>query len=287
MKKQEDNKKYAITQYKNEVNAIPMSNWTKEEMNFFFAVLTKLKDEKTKEVYFNRENLAELANYSITHNKRYKDTIQRLSEKIASLTYYEKTSNSFLMMPLFSYFKATWSDDLSELDMRISINPEFEYILNNWNEGNWTKFMLEEFLNLDSIYSKTLFRLLKQWKTVGKREFHIDEFRTLMDIPNSYTTGMITKRIINTSVKELQPYFANLKVEVVKARRRGTPVIGYTFTFSPEVSKDYTPNKYENNNKNKKRKKSDRSNEYQSIIERKRKERFERIKNQNYSDEIF
>lgn len=114
---------------------------------------------------------------------------------------------------------------------------------------------------------------------------YIDEFRTLMDIPNSYTTGMITKRIINTSVKELQPYFANLKVEVVKARRRGTPVIGYTFTFTPEASKDYIPNKYEN--KNKKRKKSDKSNEYQSIIERKRKERFKRIKNENYSNEIF
>ena len=35
MERQRNNKSYAITQYKNEVNAIPMSNWTKEEMNFF------------------------------------------------------------------------------------------------------------------------------------------------------------------------------------------------------------------------------------------------------------
>ena len=34
-----------VTKYKNEVNTIPMREWTVEEMNFFFAILTQLKDE--------------------------------------------------------------------------------------------------------------------------------------------------------------------------------------------------------------------------------------------------
>lgn len=44
------------------------------------------------------------------------------------------------------------------------MNEEFEYILNKWNEGNWTQFMLDEFIHIKSTYSKTLFRLLKQWR---------------------------------------------------------------------------------------------------------------------------
>lgn len=50
-----------ITQYKNQVNSIPMRKRTAEEMNFFFAVLTKLRDEGTKEFVMDKYELAELA----------------------------------------------------------------------------------------------------------------------------------------------------------------------------------------------------------------------------------
>lgn len=238
-----------ITQYKNQVNSIPMRKRTAEEMNFFFAVLTKLRDEGTKEIVMNKYELAELAQYSITHNKRYRDTIKSLVNKIGTLTYLEETKNSYSAMPLFLKFVATWTDDLSNMELVLKVNPEFEYILNRWNEGNWTKFLLEEFIQIESTYSKTLFRLLKQWRVAGQREFNLEEFKRLMDIPKSYNVGRINDRIVKNAIRDLEPHFKGLKVKIIKANTRGTPVIGYKFTWQAEKTSSWDSNKFNNNNK--------------------------------------
>ena len=256
--------KNEITQYKNEVNGIPMRNWTAEEMNIFFAILTQMKDRKLEEIVFNKYQLQELIDYTGEHDKRFSETMQALGKKIQSLTYYESTSNSFLMMPLFLLFKSEWKTDLSDVKLTVAVNPKFEYILNGWKENHWTKFMYDEFLQIDSTYSKTLFRLLKQWRTKGKREFSIHEFRLLMDIPNSYSTGMITKRIVTKSVKDLQPYFSGLKVKIVKSNKRGSPVIAYEFTWEEEQTEVYTPNKFKP--KQKKKAFTERPYDHESVV---------------------
>ena len=240
-----------VTRYKNEVNSIPMRKWSIEEMNFFFAILTKLRDEGTREIVFGKYELADLANYTITHNKRYHKVMEELGKNVSGLQYWEKTNNSFMSMPLFTRFIATWSDDLSKLEVKVKANEDFEYILNSWEEGNWTQFMLNEFTEIQSTYSKSLFRLLKQWRTKGVREFTVDEFKQLMDVPKSYSTGMINKRIVTNSVKDLQPYFKKLKVNVLKSNARGTPIIGFKFTWKPETTEKWIPNKYKKRSKKK------------------------------------
>ena len=240
-----------ITQYKNQVNAIPMRKRTSEEMNIFFSILTHMKNEGTKNIHLDKFELAEIAQYTVSNNKRYYETIKNLTDKLASLKYFEETSNSLKMMPLFTYFEAKWKDDLSNMNLEIEVNKRFEYILNGWNEGNWTRFMLDEFIGIDSTYSKTLFRLLKQWNTVGKREFNIDEFKRLLDIPKSYNVGKINNRIVKNGIRDLEPHFTDLKVKIIKANTRGNPVIGYKFTWQPEKTSSWIPGKFEDNNNNK------------------------------------
>lgn len=241
---QDENKVKEVTRYKNEVNAIPMRNWTKEEMDFFFAVLTRMRDEGTTLIFMDKHELADLARYTIYSNKRYHDVMNKLSEKVGQLQYWRQTKNSLITMPLFTYFEADWTDDLSEMTIEIEVNKRFELILNEWNEGNWTQFMLEEFTEIKSTYSKSLFRLLKQWRTKGVREFDMIEFKKLMDVPKSYTAGMINKRIVTNSVRDLQPYFQNLKVKVLKSNAHGTPIIGFKFTWSPEKTGQWDDKKY-------------------------------------------
>lgn len=233
-----------ITQYKNQVNSIPMRKRTAEEMNIFFSILTRMRDEGTKNIHLDKFELAEIAQYTVSNNKRYYETIKNLTDKLASLKYFEETSNSFKMIPLFTFFEAKWEDDLSNMDLEIEVNKRFEYILNGWNEGNWTRFMLDEFIGINSTYSKTLFRLLKQWKTVGKREFDLDEFKRLMDIPESYNVGRINDRIVKNALRDLEPHFKDLKVKIIKANTKGTPVIAYRFTWEPEKTSAWDPQKY-------------------------------------------
>lgn len=241
--------KKEITQYKNQVNAIPMRKRTAEEMNIFFSILTHMKNEGTKNIHLDKFELAEIAQYTVSNNKRYYETIKSLTDKLASLKYFEETSNSFKMMPLFTFFEAKWTDDLTNMDLEIEVNKRFEYILNGWNEGNWTRFMLDEFIGIDSTYSKTLFRLLKQWNTVGKREFNLEEFKRLLDIPKSYNVGKINNRIVKNAIRDLEPYFNDLNVKIIKANTQGTPVIGYKFTWQAEKTSSWDSNKFNNNNK--------------------------------------
>lgn len=260
----------AVTQYKNEINGIPMRNWTAEEMNVFFAILTQMKDKKLEEIVFDKTQLQEIIEFAGKYNKRFYEVMENLVKKVGSLTYYESTSNSFLMMPLFLLFKSEWKTDLSDVKLTVAVNPKFEYILNGWQENHWTKFMYDEFLQIDSTYSKTLFRLLKQWRSKGKREFSIQEFRLLMDIPDSYVVGVISKQIVEKSVKDLQPYFSELKVKIVKSNKRGNPVIAYEFTWEPEQTEVYTPNKFKP--KQKKKFFTERPYDHESVIAQQQKD---------------
>lgn len=275
-----------ITQYKNQINTIPMRKWTAEEMNIFFSILTRMRDEGTKNIHLNKFELAELAQYTVSNNKRYYETIKNLTDKLSSLKYLEETSNSFKMMPLFTFFEAKWKDDLSNMDLEIEVNKRFEYILNNWNEGNWTKFMLEEFINIDSTYSKTLFRLLKQWKTVGQRKFNLEEFKNLMDIPESYNVGRINDRIVKNAIRDLEPHFKGLKVKIIKANTRGNPVIGYKFTWDPEETNVWEQDKFNKVPSKKQTYKSYKKKRYRSkdgvevakkISDRRREEYFKKV----------
>lgn len=112
------------------------------------------------------------------------------------------------------------------------MNSDYTYLFNELQE--WTRFSLEQYTHFDSTYSKTIFRLLKQYRTIGHRKFKIDEFRRLLDIPKSYKISNIDTRIIKIAREELTPIFHGLTI--VK-EKRGRKVIGYNFSWRPESKK--------------------------------------------------
>lgn len=89
---------------------------------------------------------------------------------------------------------------------------------------------MDEFVDVKSTYAKTAYRLFKQWKTIGKVKYGIDEFKAKFDIPKSYNISAIDRAVIKPIMSELPAYFENLKVKKLKSNSRGTPVIGYEFT---------------------------------------------------------
>ena len=232
-----------VVKHHNDLNTVIMRKWTAEEMNFFFAILAKARDKGTSELVFDKYQLAELANYSVQHNKRFYDTMDSLANHISQLRYIERTSNSVEYMPLFTRFKVEWEEDLSDMQAKVSVSPLFEYILNKLS-ANFTQYELQEFTSIRSTYAKTAYRLLKQWRTVGRKEFKIDEFKLLLDMPSSYKSSEIDRAVITPILKQLSPYFEDLKVKKIKSKKRGNPVLGYEFTWKKEVTGSYDPDKF-------------------------------------------
>jgi plasmid replication initiation protein len=233
-----------VVKYHNDLNTIPMRNWNSEEMNFFFGILAKLRNQGTKVIQFDRHELEDLANYSDWNLPRFKRIMENLGEHITSIKYYERTSHSFKIMNLFSIFEVNWNDEMTDLSVKVGVTENYEYIVNKLN-AEFTAYELEEFTTIRSTYAKTVYRLLKQWRTIGKKEFKIDEFKVLLDTPEYYGPSEIDKNILNPVLRELPVFFKNLKVKKVKANTRGTPVTGYIFTWKPEKTEKWVENKYQ------------------------------------------
>lgn len=235
---------HEIVKHHNDLNTIPMRNWSSEEMNFFFGIIAKMRDKGTKIVEFSDKELRGLADYSDWNLPRFKKIMENLGEHIASIRYYERTSNSFKIMNLFSTFEVNWDDNMSNLSVKVGVTENYSYIINKL-DAEFTSYELAEFTQIRSTYAKTLYRLLKQWRTKGKREFSIDELKTLLDTPDYYAPSHIDKNILKPAMRELSAFFKNLKVKKVKANTRGTPVTGYIFTWQPEKTGKWINNKYQ------------------------------------------
>lgn len=216
-----------IVKYHNDLNAVIMRGWTSEEMNFFFAILSKAKEKGTKKLTFYSNELKMLS--SSSRKYRWEDTVVSATKKIAQLTYFERKEASFRVMTLFDIFEVNLESQV--IDVQVSSN--FDYILNNL-QAEFTIYELAEFTRIKSTYAKTMYRLLKQWRTVGKREFGVEEFKTLLDTPKSYKTSEIDRAVVKPILKELSPFFKDLKVKKVKAKTKGTPVKSYIFNWTAE-----------------------------------------------------
>lgn len=228
-----------VVKYHNDLNTVAMRNWNPEEMDFFFAILAKVRDEGTKTLVFTSDEVRKISRFTDKHTARWEKTMENAADKITQINYIEKKDRKIRAMNLFSFFEV----DLEEKTVCVQVSQNFEYILNHL-DASFTRYELEEIVTLKSTYAKTAYRLLKQWRTVGRREFKIDEFRFLFDIPKSYKSGDINRRAINPILQELVPFFKNLKCKVVKENTRGNPITAYVFSWSPEKTEKWVPNKF-------------------------------------------
>lgn len=222
-----------VCKYHNSLNTVNMRGWTKEEMNFMFAVLSKAKEKGTDLIEFDKTQLTELAQYSVRNNMRLRDVLKNLVDHVTEMKYIEETTHSYAVMNLFQRFEVRWNDDYSEMHAKIRVSSDFEYILNQLN-ANFTKFELEEFIGLRSTYAKQMYRLLKQWRTKGYKEWSIQDLRYLLAIPECYKSSDIDKRVLKPIIKELSLIFNDLKVKPIKKRTKGNPIIAYAFKWTPE-----------------------------------------------------
>lgn len=228
-----------IVKYHNDLNEVVMRKWTPEEMDFFFSVVAEVREKGCRLVTFCSDDLKELSRFADRHKQRWLDTMESVAKKALDLKYIERSQNKLSVMNLFSYFDI----DGETRNVEVEVSSKFEYVVNKL-EAHFTQYELAEFTSIRSTYAKTAYRLLKQWRTVGRRKFEIDDFKTLMAMPKSYKSSEIDRAVIKPILKELSPYFVGLKCKKHKSKKRGNPVLAYEFTWQAEITEAYDPDKY-------------------------------------------
>ncbi|EAK0794224.1 replication initiation protein [Campylobacter lari] len=241
-----------IVKYHNDFNKIKLPSFNEIEQDLLCGLMVKLKEEKNK-VKFYPSDLRSILKSDYTNESLLEFSLS-LREKFfkADFTIIERTTRgdkeveahrTINLFTEFAIYVYKSSKELESIEMQV--NPRFEYILNQLT-ANFTSFELAEFIALSGKYTKTLYRLLKQFRTTGKAYFEWEEFCRVMDIPENYEQRNIDQRILKPAIKELTKErtlfdqvripFKNLAFEKKKisARGRGGKVVGIEFTFKPE-----------------------------------------------------
>ncbi|WP_082167019.1 replication initiation protein [Jeotgalibaca dankookensis] len=229
-----------VVKYHNDLNSVSFRTWSSEEMNLFFTVIAKIRNKGIETIILETDELKELAQFADKHHKRWEEVMIKAGKKVMNLKYYETSGRSFSIMNLFQEFTV----DPDKQVIIVSATTRFEYIINRI-QANFTSYELKEFVNLQSTYSKTAYRLLKQWRTIGKKEFQIENFKRMMDMPEYYTPSHIDRLVLKPIMKELPQFFKGLKVKKVKSNKRGNPVLAYEFTWIPEHAEKWVEGKFE------------------------------------------
>ncbi len=222
-----------LVKYHHELNTIPLRKFSSVEMNLFFSIVSRMREKGDTTVRFSFNQLKELSNYKATANVRFIDDLKETYEKILSLRFGRKSQSglNFSMFVMFTEFEIIGEADEPYVD--IKLHDKAIPLLNDLDE--WVRYSLKQFTELQSSYSKTMFRLLKQFRTTGYAYFTKDDFHELLDIPKSYKQGNIDQKILNPIKTELTPLFRGLTIKKKYGKGRGKPVIGYQFSFKAEA----------------------------------------------------
>lgn len=229
-------KKYEnrVVKYHNDMNEVAFRKFNVEEFNLFFAMCHKLKEQGTRVLEFSFDEIRDITGYISRDNVRLATDLANTYDKMLSLTFGTKKGLTVERFVLFTSYKV----DYENLTLTIKTNEEWQYILNQL-QTDFTRFELQEFTQIRSTYSKTMYRLLKQFRQTGYLRLTVDEFRRLLDVPKSYRMTNIEQRVITHLQRELPDYFFDFKIKKIRAKK-GNKIEFFDFTFRKEIIFDYT-----------------------------------------------
>ncbi|MFW7421380.1 replication initiation protein [Vagococcus fluvialis] len=222
-----------IVKYDSELNTIPLRKFTPVEMNLFFSIVSRMRDKNDDVVVFPFHELKDLSNYKMTATKVFVKDLESTYDKLMELKFSSRSASGLSVEKFRMFTRFKINGDSDEPFVEIQVHDMALPLLNNLEQ--WVRYSLSEFRDLSSGYSKTMFRLLKQFRTTGYAYFSKEDFNELLDIPKSYKQGDIDRTILKPIKEELTPLFRGLTIKKKYGRGRGKPVIGYQFSFKAEA----------------------------------------------------
>lgn len=230
-----------IVKYENQFNNVALRDFTSNQLDLLMAISSRMKEKNQDYMEFEFDYLKSLIKLEKNYtNEEFIKEITTVNKKLLSLNFMFETPKEIIQFALFSYFAI----NKDTLTLKVQVNPKFSFLLNDLS-SNFTRFELEEFVNFKSSYTKEFYRRMKQFRTTGTWNVSIEDFKRLLDIPNSYKISDIDKWVLAPIKKELkEKYKLKITKKYGKLSSRGRPsVIGFEFRFKTDI---YTSQKEKN-----------------------------------------
>lgn len=227
----------SIVSYQNSFYNFVFLNFTSLDFDLFMTILCLLKERGKVYVDIDYKFFLSLINENRRCSKKeFFLEFKKFVDKAMNVYFLNRSLNDYKLI----YYSIFSKVELNKKEGNIVflLNDEFFEILNNVRNGFYTSFLLKDFLNLKSKYSKMLFILLSQF--LYKGSFYID----LKHIYSYFSLDVKTycNKIINfdnyiliPAINELQtmPKFKNLSCKKIKKDENNpkSKVIALYFTF--------------------------------------------------------
>ncbi len=214
--------------YHNNANKVNLGKLSEREANLLFAIFQRLKDQGNTLIRFEPQDLKRMLGIKISYDNLTR-TARSMWNKIKTADFWEvrdiivngRECVSEKNYMLFQVCEIVSDKETREfLYMDIQLNTGYNYLLNNLGMGGqYTSFKLLEFQRVRGKYAKTLYRLLKQYKSTGILSVEWSQFRELLDIPKDYKMENIDQKVLTPSLKELNKIYPFEHLSYKKERR--------------------------------------------------------------------
>ena len=231
--------KYEIVEYANELNDLNLSSFTLIDKRIFFSILSQCKNQPAgKEIVMRKQELIRLGIYPDRKRVTLRQFARDLSHVVGlcySMYFHklEETDEDLWIrnIRLFDQIDIKVDkknpEDLGKIELHFKIEKKAKEFLDTVLP--FTSFPLPEFQSLRSVYSQDLFLHLKQFKNQGKYFVKQNDFRKYLNIPKSYRQCDIDRRILSGVIKELEPFFPNLRYRKVRDENDRRKIGRYEF----------------------------------------------------------
>lgn len=220
-----------LMRYDNRLNGISFNSLSTLEHNILFAIICGMYGQT--EFDFDLEALRRLASGS--HKPIRKDKISELVNGLIDKVFHnyitERTEKGLTVVHLFRAMQFVYNENKEIVGLRVIIDELARDIFVR-KMGNLTITDYDIFASIRSIYIKSIFRLLSQFKSTGIAIFDYDKFLSSISCPESYRQEDIKARILEPTKKVIGDYFKNLDYELIKEYELGRKRIKkIKFTF--------------------------------------------------------
>ena len=239
--------KNKIVKYDNDFNTVGLRGFTAEELDLLMTILHRIRNREMEEIKFSYYDLKQLIKSEKKPTiEQFSKSIMNINKKLLALNFTLVENDEIIQFALFKEFRTSPKKQI----LTVSVSERFKFLLNDFDPGKWTRFELEEFVDLKSSYTKEFYRRMKQFRSTGFWKCGIEEFRNLLDIPEKYRITDIDSWVLKPIQKELGEKY-NLKIEKkygFSGGRGRSRVTGFEFKFSTEKKVDIVVDNEEEDN---------------------------------------
>lgn len=223
--------KREIVNWNNDLVNFPLKGLSANELDILMGICYRCQRNGADTVTITFDELKELSYFSSKDNEQFYERLLEINNKLGRLLFVIDNKKIHAEFVLFSGYVIDKDNEY----LKVAVSQIFTYLLNDF-EKNYTSMELFEHASLKSIYSKAVYKRLRQFRNQKKPFWKVSyqEFREYLDIKDSYRSSHIDRAIMPVIIQDNSRYFPNLEVEKYYEKPKGrgrTRLGGYIFTY--------------------------------------------------------